>query len=195
MLFPLFFGLVCWSAGMLPIPALDDALLARVASDDADAFEQLYQLTNKRVYAYALSLLKNPQDAEDVLQDTFLKLRAAAHLYKPQGKPLAWILTIARNLSLMKLRVKSRFADPESVGMEDSLSFSYVTDRDDRIVLESALRVLDDTERQIILFHAVSGLRHHEIAQSLGMPLSTVLSKYHRGLKKLKKHLAEKEGL
>ena len=51
--------------------------------------------------------------------------------------------------------------------------------------------VVDDEEREIILLHAISGFKHREIAKSLGFSLGTVLSKYNRGLKKLKKHLSE----
>ena len=73
--------------------------------------------------------------------------------------------------------------------MEDSLQFSYVTDPTDRLVLESALRILGEEERQILLLHCVAGMKHREIAQDLGMPLSTVLSRYNRSLKKLRTHL------
>ena len=78
--------------------------------------------------------------------------------------------------------------------MENSLALSYVSDPTDRLVLESALAILSEEERQIILLHAVSGLKHREIADSIGLPLSTTLSKYHRGLKKLRKHLNDKGG-
>ena len=58
-------------------------------------------------------------------------------------------------------------------------------------MLEAALKALGDEERQVVLLHAVSGLKHREIAQDLGLPLSTVLSRYNRALKKLKRHLTE----
>ena len=56
---------------------------------------------------------------------------------------------------------------------------------EDRLVLESLLSLLGEQERQIVTLHALTGLKHREIAQLLGLPLSTVLSKYHRGMKKL----------
>ncbi|HWT27812.1 MAG TPA: sigma factor-like helix-turn-helix DNA-binding protein, partial [Mobilitalea sp.] len=77
--------------------------------------------------------------------------------------------------------------------MEDDLSFSYVTDSDDRLVLQAALEILNVEEREIILLHAISGFKHREIADNLGMPLATVLSKYNRGLGKLRKHLKGQE--
>lgn len=176
-------------------PQIDEALFQRIAQDDRDAFETLYRATEKAVYAYILSIVKNPFDAQDVMQDTYLKIRSAAHLYQPMGKPMAWIFTISKNLCLMRLREHGRQADPEEYKLEDSLDFSYLTDREDRLVLQAALRILDDKEREIILLYAVSGFKHREIAQNLQMPLSTVLSKYRRGLKKLQKYLLEKEGI
>jgi RNA polymerase sigma-70 factor (ECF subfamily) len=79
------------------------------------------------------------------------------------------------------------------VDMENNISFSYMTNYDDKLVMQATFNILNDQERQIIMLHAVSGLAHHEIANSLGIPLSTELSKYHRGLKKLKKHLSGQE--
>ena len=60
---------------------------------------------------------------------------------------------------------------------------------EERHVLHTALTALEDTERQVILLHAVSGLKHREIAELLEIPLATALSKYHRGLKKLRAKL------
>ena len=65
--------------------AIDDSLLIGVAQGDKQAFTQLYRMAGRSIYAYALSILKNPTEAEDALQDTFLKIRAAAPLYKPMG--------------------------------------------------------------------------------------------------------------
>lgn len=173
---------------------IDESLFERIGQDDAEAFEELYHITERTMYAYILSVIKNHDDALDVMQDTYLKIRAAAHLYKPMGKPLAWMFTIARNLCMTKLRRKQRFSDSENLEMENSLTFSYIEDPEDKFVLESALLILTEEEREIVLLHAVSGMKHKEIAANLGLPLSTTLSKYRRALKKLREHL-KKEGL
>ena len=143
------------------------------------------------MYAFALSILRNHEDAMDVVQDTYLKIRGAAHLYQPMGKPMAWVFTIVRNLSMSKLRSKAQTEELGEEELENNLSFSYVTDSDDRLILQSALKILSEEERKIVLLHAISGFTHLEIARDIGLPLSTVLSKYHRGLKKLKKYLTE----
>ena len=173
-----------------PEGRLEERLLPLVGQGDLEAFEVLYRSTERAVYALALSILKNPHDAEDIVQETYLKVRAAAHLYVPQGKPLAWLFTITKNLCRDLLRGQSRTeAAPD--GAEDDLRFSYVSDPTDRLVLEAALKALGEEERQVVLLHAASGLKHREIARDLGLPLSTVLSRYSRALKKLQRYLTE----
>ncbi|MBR1758919.1 MAG: RNA polymerase sigma factor [Lachnospiraceae bacterium] len=171
---------------------IDESLISRIAGGDRQAFLKLYEQCSSSVYAYALSMLRNVSDAEDVMQDTFLKIHGAAHLYKAKGKPMAWILTITRNLCLMKLRKTS---DLMAVSFEEAVAAPLretVHQSEDRIVLTAALSMLSPEESQIILLHAVSGLKHREIAELMQLPLSTVLSKYNRGTKKLRKELEGK---
>ena len=169
-----------------------DSLLTGVAQGDQKAFTELYRTAGKAIYAYALSILKNPADAEDVLQDTFLKIRSAAPLYKPMGKPMAWMMTITRNLCLMKLRQQKNLSFFPLETLNEPSELDQITDFEDRLVLRTALQILSDVECQIIVLHAVTGWKHREIARQLGLPVSTVLSKYRRGLQKLK---AELEGI
>ena len=176
-----------------PEGKLDEGLLPRVGQGDTSALEALYVQTERAVYALALSILRDPEKAQDVTQEVYLKVRAAAHLYVPQGKPLAWLFTITKNLCRDVQRTRGR-TDQAPEGLEDVARFSYVSDPTDRLVLEAALKALGDEERQVVLLHAVSGLKHREIAQDLGLPLSTVLSRYNRALKKLKRYLTE-EGI
>ncbi|MPM09552.1 ECF RNA polymerase sigma factor SigK [bioreactor metagenome] len=183
------------SAGREKKAVISEDLLARIGNNDMAAFEELYRKTERSIYTYALSFLKNHDDALDVMQDTYLKIRAAAHLYEPMGKPMSWVFTIVRNLSMSKLRLKNRTDDMQVEDIENDLSFSYITNHEDKLVLRAAFKVLNEQERQIILLHAVSGFKHIEISKYLGIPLSTVLSKYYRGLKKLRKHLMEQEVL
>jgi RNA polymerase sigma factor (sigma-70 family) len=170
---------------------IDEEIFRKIAQNDMAAFEELYHLTERSVYSFALSILKNHEDAMDILQETYLKIRGAAHLYKPMGKPLAWIFTITKNLAMSKYRMTSRTAAISTEDLAEDLSYSYVNDQEDKLVLRAALSILDMEEREIILLHAISGFKHREIAEHLGISLGTVLSKYHRGLNKLKKHLKE----
>lgn len=165
--------------------AVDDSLLIGVAEGNKDAFAALYKIAAGAIYAYALSLLKNTQEAEDAMQDTFLKIRSAAPLYKPMGKPMAWIFTITRNICLMKLRRQRNISVFSLEEIEEPAAGDEITDLEDRLVIRKAFQVLSDEECQIIFLHAVTGWKHREISAQLHLPLSTVLSKYRRGLKKL----------
>lgn len=170
---------------------IDEKLFKRIGANDMEALEELYNLTERTLYAYTLSIVKNHDETLDLMQETYIKIMSSAHLYKPMGKPLAWIFTIAKNLYLSKIRKMKREINMDSIEVEDDVRFSYVSDRDDKLVLETALNVLTEEERQIVLLHAVSGMKHREIAESIGLKLSTTLSKYHRALKKIREHLTE----
>lgn len=173
---------------------IDENLFEKIGRQDYDALGELYELTERAVYSYVFSILKNADDTKDVVQETYMKICAAAHLYQARGKPLAWIFTIARNLSMSFLRKKRNMVSSEEMHIDDDVNYSYITDPTDKMVLHGALYILNENERQVILLHLVSGMKHQEIARSIGIPISTVLSRYHRGLKKLKKYLTEQEG-
>ncbi|NLY44667.1 MAG: RNA polymerase sigma factor [Tissierella sp.] len=170
---------------------IDERLFERIGANDMEALEELYHLTERTLYAYILSIVKNHDETLDLMQETYLKIMSAAHLYKPMGKPLAWMFTIAKNLYLSKIRKNKREINLDSMEIADDSRFSYIRDNEDKIVLEAALDILSEDERKIILLYAVSGLKHREIAESIGLKLSTTLSKYHRALKKIRNHLSE----
>lgn len=172
----------------------NEELLRRVSLGDREAFLLLYQKTDRTVYSFILSIMKNPQDAEEVMQETYMKIWTSASSYQSQGKPLAWIFTIARNLCYMKFRDQKHRADmglEELTGEETGELCLPLENLADAMALRAALELLKEDERQIVLLHASAGLKHREIAASLGMPLATVLSKYNRSIKKLKQNLRE----
>lgn len=128
------------------------------------------------------------------MQETYLKIWTSAAAYHSQGKPLAWMFTIARNLCYMKFREQKRQADmglDDLNGEETGEVCLPLENLADAMVLKSALEILKEDERQIVLLHASAGLKHREIAADLQMPLATVLSKYNRAIKKLKQYLRE----
>ena len=102
---------------------------------------------------------------------------------------MAWILTITKNICLMRLRQKKY--TPFSYGELDEKrdGLDQISDIEDRMVLQKAFEVLTEEELQIIMLHAVSGMKHREISEAMAIPLSTVLSKYRRGLRKLRHEL------
>jgi len=172
----------------------EEELLKRIASGDTEAFQQLYHSTDRTIYSFILSIIKNPHDAEEIMQETYLKIWTSAGSYHSQGKPLAWMFTIARNLCYMKFRDQKHMADiglEELSGEETGELCLPLENLADAMVLRAALEILKEDERQIVLLHASAGLKHREIAASLQMPLATVLSKYNRAMKRMKQYLRE----
>lgn len=167
--------------------------IEKIAESDKEALALLYEKTHAAVYGFALSILKNRQDAEDVLHDTYIKIWNAADSYMPAGKPLAWIFTITRNLARMRLREQTRTMTVSPEDWQSLFVDEPAVNHEDRLVLAFLLGILSDEERQIVMLHTMTGMKHREIAEFLNLRLSTVLSKYNRALKKLRNALKEAE--
>ena len=181
-------------------PAYDgmsnEKLLTAAGKGDKEAFHRLYENTYRTVYSYILSIAKNPADSEEILQDTYMRVWTSAASYESQGKPMAWIFTIARNRCYMVFRARRHEADVglEELGQEGLQDYcAALENAADREALNAALNILSEEDRNIVLLHAASGMKHREIASLLAMPLSTVLSRYNRAMKKLQKYLTDDE--
>lgn len=165
-----------------------EELLFLISKGDQDAFREFYEKTKTSVYGFALSLLKNTHDAEDIMQSTYVNVYHAATNYEKQGKPMAWVLTITKNLCFEKMRkLKREEALPDF--SDYSVKFSEEMNVDDKLLVEFCLNALKLNERKIVVLHIVAGLKHREIAELLDMPLGTVLASYQRALSKTKKFL------
>ncbi len=173
----------------LPPSGTLDGYIDRMATGDTRSLEMLYRAAAPGVYAYALSILKNSHDAEDILQESFLCFYSNASSYSSQGKPMAWMLTITKNLCFKRIAERQRFAQTSEFTWDGFSAQQRTMSTDDKLVIEACMKILSDEERQIVVLHAVSGFKHREIASMLQLPLSTVLSKYHRALKKMKASL------
>ena len=159
-----------------------DELIVAVGQGDKKAFEELYRIFAPEVYAYALAVLKNPADN-------------AAPRYKDTGKGRHFVMTIAANLCRMAQRKEGRRAELAEEDWMPYLEDKSALSPEDRLLLKECMTALAAEEREILTLHAVSGLKHREIAKLLGLPLSTVLSKYNRAVKKLRKQFGEGENI
>ncbi len=189
MIFTLMFTLVD-STVKIPV---DDQLILKIGNGDKDAFRTLYENEYESVYGFVLSIIKNKYDAEDVLHETFLAVHRKAVDYVPKGKPMAWIFTIARNAAYDKLNERKRIEMLDESRSIGELDFSEITDIEDKLVIETLFKVLNEEEKQMVMLHAVGGVKHREIATVMNMPLNTELSKYHRAIKKLQAALEEEK--
>ena len=172
-----------------------DELIFSLAKGNREALKIIYEKSINALYAYVLSLTKNKYDTEDVLQETYVSIAENAASYHGGNKAMAWIFRIARNFTLMHFRKEKNKDSIHEVeeAVDAKYSFSFVENADHRMLLESAMEILEEEERQILFLHAVAGWKNREIAEYLGKNLNTVLSKYQRSIKKLQEHLGKDE--
>ena len=160
-----------------------DSLMTEVASGDNAAFERLYRKTSKGVYAMAYSYFGNREDAEDIMQSTYLQVKRKAYTYRPGSNAGAWLLTIVRNLSLDRIRKERRATTIPPEEWERQPAKSGQVGRSALDLLGS----LPPEERKIVVLHVFWGYKHREIAQMLELPLGTVTWKYRVAVGKLEK--------
>ena len=172
-----------------------DELIFSLAKGNREALKIIYEKSINALYAYVLSLTKNKYDTEDVLQETYVSIAENAASYHGGNKAMAWIFRIARNFTLMHFRKEKNKDSIHELeeAVDAKYSFSFVENADHRMLLESAMEILEEEERQILFLHAVAGWKNREIAEYLGKNLNTVLSKYQRSIKKLQEHLGKDE--
>lgn len=167
------------------------ALLARVADKDSAAFESLYQAVAPRLFGLALRITRKRDTAEEVVQDTFVKLwGGTARFDAERGNAFGWLAVLARNRALDILARDGRTTSlpPEieerpdpAISALDQLGQTEDADR-----LRACLEGLPDQQRRAILAAFFNGLTHEELAEQLDTPLGTVKSWVRRGLMRLK---------
>ena len=164
-------------------------LMVKVQMQDDAAFEALFNECKRPVFSFIYTYVKNYHSAEDLLQDTFIKIKMNAQSYKAGTNAMAWILETAKNTAIDYLRKENRVkrADIEEANLKGS-----EPDFNDSLIVHDLLnKYVNDEDRQIVLLHLVYGYKNREIAKILDMPLGTVLWRYNTALKTLKKALKE----
>ncbi len=174
---------------------MDDeaTLVIRLGQGDESSLAELYERLSSQVFSLALQLLGSRQDAEEVLQDTFVKLYHH-NGYKPQlGSARAYIYSIARNEALMRLRAKRSRPIASGIDLHDAESSFEAAkeDEDARLLLQKAFKHLDDTDAKLLSASFYQGYSHDELAEQTGLPLGTVKSRIRRALLKLRDVLGE----
>ena len=163
-----------------------NALMLQVQNQDEVAFEKLYNACYKGVFSFIYSYVKNYHTAEDLLQDTFIKVKQKADSYVPGSNVSAWILQIAKTTSLDYLRKESNKEEE----LNEAIASSEAEEND--FYLHDLLnKVLEDTDRQIVLLHLVYGYKNREIAKILDIPIGTVLWRFNKSMKLLKEKVKE----
>lgn len=156
-----------------------DQLIAELQTGNEKAFERIYQLYSESTYGIIFSIIKDSAVSEEILQDVFLKIWNNAASYNPdKGRFFTWILNIARNASIDKLRskdFKNKKLNLKSDNFVDILEAkSNVSGKIDAIGLQKYIDILGPTCRKIIDLLFFKGFTQKETAEELEMPLGTV---------------------
>lgn len=169
---------------------------------DASAFEHIYRLHGRRVYALCLRMVGNPAEAEDLTQDAFLQLFRKIGTFRGESAFSTWLHRLSVNVVLMKLRKKTlpetsleESTDPEDeangprreIGGPDLL----LTGSIDRVHLERAIEQLPPGYRQVFVLHDVQGYEHNEIAGLMDCSIGNSKSQLHKARMRLRELLQE----
>jgi RNA polymerase sigma-70 factor (ECF subfamily) len=176
-----------------PSPA-EEALIARVAAGDADAFAAVYDRHARAVYSYLVAQLGRAAEAEEVCQEAFLSLwRHAARFDPRRGGVRGWLIGIARHQAIDRRRAEARRARAETAAQ----AVAALEPPDDPVSRAGAgraeaarvRRVLGDLppeQREVLLLVHYGGLSQREIAEVTGLPLGTVKSRLRLGLRRVR---------
>ena len=162
-------------------------LLARIALRDRNAFRALYARTSAKLFGVSLRILSNRSEAEDALQDVFIKVWQRAEGYRPDAaSPMTWLITIARNNAIDRLRARrpghtdiDEAFDLEDSGMSPEQS-AINTDDGNRI--DECMGQLKPERAEAVRRAYVEGESYNELADWLGVPLNTVRTWLRRSL-------------
>jgi RNA polymerase sigma-70 factor (ECF subfamily) len=168
-------------------------LVQRIAAGDERALEALYAAHSQRIYNYALRLLGNEWDAEEVLQDVFVGAWKNARRFNFQSRVTTWLLRIAHNQAIDRLRVRKStmpFDDLSRVLFDERSANAF--ERFDKVeVLQAAMARLSADHRAVIELTFVHGLSYEEIAAVMSSPIGSVKSRIHYALLHLQRFLME----
>jgi RNA polymerase sigma-70 factor (ECF subfamily) len=192
-------------ASLAPATPPDDdlALVASVVVRDREALETLMRRHNQRLFRTARAILRNDADAEDAVQDAYLRAFRAIETYRGEAKLSTWLVRIVVNESLGRRRKRERTA--EVIRMDGTLDLDDVGDDDTpgvggpehaamrgeaRRMLETLIDALPSPYRVIFLLRAVEELPVDEVAAALDVPEATVRTRYFRARAMLRERLA-----
>ena len=185
-----------------PVAWTEAEAIRRAQAGDSTAFEFLYQLHSRRVYALCLRMVGNPADAEDLMQEAFLQLFRKIGTFRGESAFSTWLHRMTVNVVLMRLRKKSLPTDsleetlePEAentgpkrdVGAPDLRLSGAV----DRVNLERSIEKLPPGYRTVFVLHDVQGYEHNEIAGIMGCSVGNSKSQLHKARTRLRELLQE----
>lgn len=171
--------------------AVPDLVVARAKAGDEEALEALYRAFETPVYNLVRRILRRPEDAEDVLQETFLEVLKSIGSYRGEGHLWGWVRRIAASKALMRIRREQVRSTEQLVEESAGRPAAAVGTRID---LERAFERLSETARAVVWLHDVEGYTHEEIAEMMGKTVSFSKSQLARAHQRLRGMLEEGAG-
>lgn len=151
---------------------------------DQEAFRALYEETAPRAYYTILLIVKHKETAEDLLQDTFMKVVDNIHSYQTGTHFSAWVNTIARNLALSFYQ-RAKKETIQDVQEHESLFGQSHDQVEEQTYISQLMKHLSPLEQEIVIRHVMLKEKHKDIAKDLDTPLGTITWKYNKALKTL----------
>lgn len=194
------------NAGTLDRSALSDVdLIGRVSEGDAQALEVLYDRYSRVVYSFALRIVGDPQIAEELLQEVFLRAWQQGKAFREtRGAFVTWLLSITHNMAIDEVRKRRRRPQKaDSEEPEQVLAAVQDTSQDVegevwltslRTTIERAMTQLPSAQREAIELAYFQGLTQREIAERLNEPLGTIKTRMRLGIQKLREQLGDQLG-
>jgi RNA polymerase sigma-70 factor (ECF subfamily) len=175
----------------------DYALAQKAAKGDMQAFEELYQRHNRRVYSLCLRMTQNVSEAEDLTQEVFIQLFRKIGSFRGESAFTTWLHRLTVNQVLMHFRrndaniVKTieddKIPEPVVLGTEKPNAMPVI----DRIAINKAIAQLPPGYRTVFVLHDIEGYLHEEIANMLGFTVHTSKSQLHKARMKLRELLKQ----
>ena len=162
-------------------------LIAKIAAGDEESFGALYDCFSRSLYSLGMRMLGDAGRAEDMVQDTMVKVWRAADTFDPTaGRVSSWIFTVARRTALDAVRKRSRTPDPveRAEDVTDELGAEQQEWRDWEIGV--LLGSLPTDQRVVVELSVIQGYTQKEVAESLDVPLGTIKTRQYAGLKRLR---------
>ncbi len=173
----------------------DETLVRRCLEGEKQAFEILFERYRQPVFALTLRYAGDHDEADDLLQDVFLKVFERLHLFKFRSAFSTWLYRIAVNTSLDRRRWRKRREDPPE-GWRDAPETTPADERVDnqrlRTILDEALQELPEHFRLVVILKDMQDFPYEDIASILGISRGTVASRLNRGRRALRKVLERK---
>jgi RNA polymerase sigma-70 factor, ECF subfamily len=164
----------------------DTLLLDRLMGHDSEALGELYDRHSRLLFGLLVRMLRNYDDAEEVLQEVFVQAWTRAHTFNGGlGSPIAWLIGITRNRAIDRLRASgSMRRTPEAVPTPVPVETPefWASDAERRAVVQQALAALPDAQRELIERAYFLGATQSELAAELHLPLGTVKTRMRTGL-------------